>query len=256
MQELKKHIEALIFCSEESISLDEIAVSLKLSFGWEAADGELESAIEEIRLKYQSDDFAFELVEIAEGYEFLTKKEYHATISALIQHKAKKKLSVAQMETLSIIAYRQPISKPEIEHIRGVNCDYAMQKLLEKELIEMTGKSEGPGKPMMYATSQLFMDYFGIKSVKELPTLKDIRTEQNEIGNASEFADAPLIEENSSKEIISEEMIVDAVGEIITDENPDMNFIPDRKSILLKHEEESKEKKGSHSKISSDDNES
>src|SRR6185295_6023411 len=137
MKELNRHIEALIFCSEECLSLDEIAASLKLSFGWEPDEEDLKTAIEEIKSKYESDDFAFELLEIAEGYQFLTKKDFHATISALIQHKAKKKLSTAQMETLAIIAYKQPISKTEVEHIRGVNCDYAMQKLLEKELVEM-----------------------------------------------------------------------------------------------------------------------
>src|SRR5690242_18010523 len=120
MQLLKQHIEALIFCSENSITLDEIQASLKLSMGWEVKDEELLAAIEEVRQKYLSDDFAFELCEIAEGYQFLTKKEYHGTLTALLQHKAKKKLSVAQMETLAIIAYKQPISKTEIEHIRGV----------------------------------------------------------------------------------------------------------------------------------------
>ena len=88
--------------------------------------------------------FAFSLEEISSGTSSLTKKDYYPTVSALIQHKAKKKLSVAQMETLAIIAYKQPITKSEIEHIRGVSCDYAIQKLLEKELVAISGKSEGP----------------------------------------------------------------------------------------------------------------
>src|SRR6187551_2663845 len=127
MQLLKQHIEALVFCSENSITLEEIQASLKLAMGWEVEEEELISALEEIKQKYQSEDFAFELCEIAEGYQFLTKKQYYSTLTALLQHKATKKLSVAQMETLAIIAYKQPISKSEIEHIRGVNCDYAVQ---------------------------------------------------------------------------------------------------------------------------------
>src|SRR5204862_2147870 len=175
MQLLKQHIEALVFCSENSISLEEIQASLKLAMGWEVSDEELLSALEEIKQKYQSEDFSFELVEIAEGYQFLTKKEFQVTVSALIQHKAKKRLSTSAMETLAIIAYKQPITKGEIEHIRGVNCDYAVQKLLEKELVLIIGRKEhAPGQPLLYGTSKVFMDYFGINSPDELPKLSDI----------------------------------------------------------------------------------
>src|ERR1017187_723448 len=165
MNLLKQNIEVLIFATEASITLDEIKASLKITFGWEVTKEEIEITIVDIKNKYVSEDFAFELFEIAEGYQFLTKKEFHPTVSALITHKAKRKLSTSQMETLSIIAYKQPVSKAEIEHIRGVNCDYAVMKLLEKDLIEIKGKSDMPGKPLVYATSQSFMDYFGIKSV-------------------------------------------------------------------------------------------
>jgi segregation and condensation protein B len=216
MELLKQQIEALVFCSEQSISLEEIAASLKLSFDWDVEDEELIKALEEIKTKYSSDEYAFELIEISEGYQFLTKKQYHAAVSALIQHKAKKKLSVSQMETLAIIAYRQPISKGEVEHIRGVSCDYAIQKLLEKELVEITGKSDGPGRPIVYSTSRSFMDYFGIKSVKDLPQLKDIHVEQNEIGQPADLmTDDSGITENA--ELISVEnetsLDVDSINE-------------------------------------------
>ena len=175
MNLLKQNIEALIFATEASISLEEIKASLKITFGWEVTKEEIEINIVDIKNKYSSEDFPFELIEIAEGYQFLTKKEYHPTVAALIQHKAKRKLSTSQMETLAIIAYKQPVSKAEIEHIRGVNCDYAVQKLLEKDLIEIKGKSDLPGKPLVYCTSPSFMDYFGIKSVGDLPQLKDMK---------------------------------------------------------------------------------
>lgn len=187
MNQLNQHIEALIFCSEQSISIDEIAGSLKISFDWDLDEETILKSLEEIKLKYASEDYPFGLEEISEGYQFLSKKEYHATISALIQHKSKKKLSVAQMETLSIIAYKQPITKSEVEHIRGVNCDYAIHKLLEKEMVSISGKSEGPGRPVLYSTSKNFMDYFGIQNPKDLPQLKDLHMEQNEIGISSEY---------------------------------------------------------------------
>ena len=89
------------------------------------------------------------------------------------------------METLSIVAYKQPISKTEIEQIRGVSCDYAMQKLLEKELVAILGRSDAPGRPLVYGTSDKFMDYFGIKSLKDLPKPKDFKDVENKIGEES-----------------------------------------------------------------------
>ena len=183
---LKQNIEALIFASEESITLEEISITLKKTFGWELTDEEIHAAISELKEKYASEEFSFELVEIAEGYQFLTKKNFFDIVSALIQHKSQKRLSASTLETLAIVAYKQPVTKTEVEQIRGVNCDYAIQKLLEKELIEIKGKSDTPGRPLIYVTSKSFMDYFGISSVKDLPQLKDIRVEQNEIGQPTE----------------------------------------------------------------------
>lgn len=248
MELLRQQIEALIFCSEQSISMEEIAASLKISFDWDLEEAEILMAIQKIKAKYASDEYSFELLEISEGYQFLTKKQYHVTVSALIQHKAKKKLSISQMETLAIIAYRQPISKTEVEHIRGVSCDYAIQKLLEKELIEITGKSDGPGRPIIYNTSRSFMDYFGIKSVKDLPQLKDLHMEQNEIGlpaeeNYSEILPSRDSEENLSEEIPieSEEIVAINVDEkndfeIELEENKVTADLLDRKSIYLENE--------------------
>jgi len=186
MNLLKQNIEALIFASEESITLKEISVSLKNTFDWELNDEEILTAISELKEKYSSEEFSFELMEIAEGYQFLTKKNFFDTVSALIQHKSQKRLSASALETLSIVAYKQPVTKTEVEQIRGVNCDYVIQKLLEKELIEIKGKSDSPGRPLIYVTSKSFMDYFGISSVKDLPQLKDIQIEQNEIGQPVE----------------------------------------------------------------------
>jgi len=104
----------------------------------------------------------------------------------MLKQQSKKRMSNSALETLSIIAYKQPITKSEIEQIRGVNCDYSVQKLLEKELIEIKGKSASVGRPLIYGTSNNFMEYFGINDLKELPTPKDFAPEENVIGEQSE----------------------------------------------------------------------
>jgi segregation and condensation protein B len=112
----------------------------------------------------------------------LTKPAYQASIGILLKQHSKKKLSKAAVETLAIIAYKQPITKTEIEQIRGVNCDYAIKKLLDKELIHIAGKAETAGRPLLYQSTEKFLEYFGINSLKELPTLKDIAEEPQQIG--------------------------------------------------------------------------
>lgn len=147
---------------------------------------DIEEAILKVQQKYAEDQYSFEVVQSGGGYQFLTKPAYQASIGILLKQQSKKRLSNSSLETLAIIAYRQPITKSEMELIRGVNCDYAVQKLLEKELIEIKGKSEAVGRPLIYGTSDSFMDYFGINSIKELPTLKDFSQKENEIGEANE----------------------------------------------------------------------
>ena len=126
------------------------------------------------------------MLNLNNGYQFLTKKDYHQVISLLQAQRSKKKLSQAALETLAIIAYKQPVTKPDVEQIRGVNCDYSIQKLLEKELIAIVGKSEALGKPILYGTSALFMDYFGINDIAELPQMKDFANNGVSIGEQSE----------------------------------------------------------------------
>jgi segregation and condensation protein B len=174
MEKLEQQIESLIFSSESPLSTPDIQDCLSKRFGLFIADPDLDAALAVLTARYQDEQFAFELKQIAGGYQFLTKTQYHETISVLLKEKTVKRLTTAAMETLAIIAYKQPISKSEIEQIRGVSVDYSIQKLLEKELIVIAGRSESVGKPVLYATSQQFMDYFGINSVQDLPKLKDI----------------------------------------------------------------------------------
>jgi segregation and condensation protein B len=184
-----RHIESLIFSSGQPITLGEIKACLEESLQTALDEGGLLAAIADLQERYAADDFSFEIVEISGGYQFLTKGAYHPVIATFLKQSTKKKLSTAALETLAIIAYRQPVTKAEAEQIRGVSCDYSIQKLLEKELIAIVGRSDGPGKPLLYATSNKFMDYFGLKSIKDLPKPKDFQETENVIG------EGPPIEE-------------------------------------------------------------
>jgi segregation and condensation protein B len=186
MNFLQNHIESLIFCSNEPIKAEEIRQCLNEMFEADVPEEDVTSAIEALLTKYESEDSPFQIYQIAGGFQFLTKPAYQSSISILLKQKSKKRLSTSALETIAIIAYKQPISKAQIEQIRGVNCDYAIQKLLEKELIEIKGKSEGVGRPILYGTSQKFLDYFGINDVKDMPTPKDFAHEENEIGDTNE----------------------------------------------------------------------
>lgn len=176
----------MVFCSPEPITAEEIKKCLDEMFETDVPENDIESALVSLDQKYQSEHFSFSIAQIAGGYQFLTKPAYQASISILLKQKSKKRLSTSALETLAIIAYRQPITKSEIEQIRGVNCDYAVQKLLEKELLEIKGKSEAIGRPVLYGTNNRFMEYFGINSLEELPQLKDFESKGNEIGEAEE----------------------------------------------------------------------
>jgi segregation and condensation protein B len=186
MEEIEQYIEALIFVSEQSVRVEEITYCLQAVFSRDINKEEISLHLEHIAHKYEDDKFAIELVKIANGYQFLTKKKYHGVISLLQAQRSKKKLSQAALETLAIIAYKQPVTKQDVEQIRGVNCDYSVQKLLEKELIAIIGKSETVGKPALYGTSNLFMDYFGINSISELPQLKEFAVGEMTIGEHAE----------------------------------------------------------------------
>jgi segregation and condensation protein B len=187
---LQNHIEALIFCSPSPIKVVDIKGCLSEMFGADVPEEDLVGAIQRIDEKFQAEEYSFQLFKAAGGYQFLTKPAYQASIAILLKQQSKKRLSTSAMETLSIIAYKQPISKTEIENIRGVNCDYAVQKLLDKSLIEITGKAETIGRPMLYGTTQKFMEYFGISDLVELPTPKDFTNEVNTIGESVDIKEA------------------------------------------------------------------
>lgn len=182
LSQIIPHIEALIFASDKPLSAAEITELVNTALGFiedRASLDQVETAIDGIKEKYDAEFYAFELKQSGGGWQFLTKPDYHKTVALINGDKFIKRLSQAALETLAIIAYKQPITKSEIESIRGVNCDYAVQKLLEKDLIIIAGRNEDAvGKPLIYATSKSFMDYFGINSPEELPKISEVLMEE------------------------------------------------------------------------------
>jgi len=200
LEYLAQHIEGLIFTSPNPLSLKDIQECLEETFETPFPDTDIKSAINSIKDRYQENDFSFEVVSVSGGYQFMTKGAYHQTIGTLLRQTTKKKLSRAALETLSIIAYKQPVTKSEIEKIRGVSCDYAVQKLLEKELVDINGRSEGPGRPLLYGTSEKFMDYFGLENLNELPKPKDFHLPDNVVGEAAPIEESMLVEVDASNQ--------------------------------------------------------
>ncbi len=182
LSNLIPHIEALVFASDKPLTTLEITELVNNALGYmddKVPLDKVESALEAIVEKYSADFYPFEVRQSGGGWQFLTRKEYHKTIAQLNGDKFLKRLSAAALETLAIIAYKQPVTKGEIEAIRGVSSDYAVQKLLEKELIIITGRNEKlPGHPLVYGTSKNFMDYFGINSADDLPKIREVLAEQ------------------------------------------------------------------------------
>jgi len=175
-------IEAMVFVSENPVKPADIAEVFQHEEFQEIGIDEIRAAeiLEGLVGKFQSEDYPFELKKIDKGYQFFTKKEYFPYLKHAILLKNQKKLSRAALETLSIIAYRQPVTKPEIEFVRGVNCDYAVNKLLDKGLIEICGRSDAPGRPLLYETSGFFMEYFGLNEISDLPKLQEFSIDEGE----------------------------------------------------------------------------
>lgn len=229
ISEIIPHIEVLIFASEKPLTSPDIVELINNAFGFmeqRITLEQVEDCMVGIQEKYESGFFPFEVRESGGGWQFLTKKAFHKTVAQLNGDKFLKRLSNAAMETLAIIAYKQPITKGEIEGIRGVNSDYSIQKLLEKELIVITGRNEElPGKPLIYATSKSFMDYFGINSAEDLPKIKEVMADQ--------IVEATVVKREAKEETAGSE------EEATTTIQSEMPLAVDSSGALIPHEEES-----------------
>lgn len=169
-------IESLIFASDESIPAGEIINAIKEIDGddTDINPKDVDSAVDELNKYYEENDRSFQIVKIANGFTFSTKTEYAKYVGFLSTEKSKRRLSQAALETLAIIAYKQPVTKPELEQIRGVNTDYMINTLLEKNLITIKGRAETIGRPLLYATTDEFLKYFGLNTIADLPKPREI----------------------------------------------------------------------------------
>ncbi len=182
---LKEIIEALVFASNKPLTVKEILAALRGALQdaddepvREAAklrSGEVKGLIQELRQDYDAQGRSFQLVEQSEGWTFVTRKEYAVWIRQLYPESKPTRLSGPALETLAIIAYRQPLTRADIEAVRGVAVDGVMQSLLDRGLVRISGRAEVPGRPLLYETTQVFMQHFGLKSLDELPNVEELR---------------------------------------------------------------------------------
>jgi segregation and condensation protein B len=205
----KNIIEALIFSSDEPLTNAEIIKAIKGIDGEdsEISSDDINSAVDLLNQEYETSGRAVKIVKIAGGYLFATREEYAKYIGYLSSEKTKRRLSQAALETLAIIAYKQPITKPELESIRGVNSDYILATLLDKKLITISGRAETIGRPLLYTTTDEFLKYFGLNSLSDLPKPREIE----EIMQDEDFIEQKnkimmnAVEESLEKEMENEE---------------------------------------------------
>ncbi|MBC7962402.1 MAG: SMC-Scp complex subunit ScpB [Steroidobacteraceae bacterium] len=167
--ELSAIIESIVFTAESAISTDRICDLLN-----EFERDEVRAALAELAEYHEGRSGGFELAAVAGGWQFRTRPAFQSYVTRHIKAKSSK-FSQSALETLAIVAYRQPITRAEIEHLRGVDCGGVLKSLLEKRLVRILGKKDIPGRPLIYGTSKEFLEIFGLKDLKSLPTLKEIQ---------------------------------------------------------------------------------
>jgi segregation and condensation protein B len=175
MEDIKNIIECLLFVAEDPLTIDSVMKVL------ESADSKaIRNALNELSDEYEARKGGFFLREVAGGYQVRTRPEYSQWIRRLLRPNPLR-LSNAALETLAIVAYKQPVIRSDIEHIRGVDCGGILRMLLERKLVRVIGRKEIPGRPIIYATTKKFLELFELKDLKDLPSPKEIE----ELGNSS-----------------------------------------------------------------------
>ncbi|NNU93974.1 SMC-Scp complex subunit ScpB [Geobacillus sp. NFOSA3] len=170
MNEYKAIVEGLLFAAgDEGLSLQQIAAVLEIE------EEQAQAIIHMLKEEYEQQKRGIQLIELAGVFQLATKKEHALYLKKLVESPSSTSLSQAALETLAIIAYRQPITRAEIEEIRGVKSDKPIQTLIAKALIKEVGRAEGTGRPILYGTTKEFLDYFGLKTLEELPPLPELQ---------------------------------------------------------------------------------
>ncbi len=170
IDESKQIVEALLIASPEPLT----EARFKAAMGEVKTKAPLKEIIDELQTEYESSNRSFFIKEVAGGFQIVTKAEYETYIKGLFTKSGKLRLSQAALETLAIVSYRQPVTRNDIEAIRGVSSDSSLRTLLDRKLLEIRGRDEGPGRALLYRTSSEFLQYFGLNSVKDLPKLREV----------------------------------------------------------------------------------
>lgn len=195
--EIKRILEALLFVSGEPLSVDRVKNVLE-----DIDRGKIRNLLWEVQHEYEMRPSGLRIAEVAGGFQLITRPELAGWIKKLKKVKQSSKLSKPSLETLAIVAYKQPIVKSEIEEIRGVDSSGVLKGLLDKHLIKIIGRKDVPGKPILYSTTKEFLQYFGLRDITDLPTLKEFSDLAIEEGdNSTETAPLPLLSENTDMEV-------------------------------------------------------
>jgi segregation and condensation protein B len=182
---LSRVIEALLFSAPKPLSVRELTAAIKGAGGEDepspnefarVREAEVADALEQLKIEYIEQERAFQIIEKAEGWQLATDPAFARWVRQLFPSPKPARLSAPALETLAIIAYRQPITRADVEVVRGVNIDGVLQTLLERGLVKIAGRAEIPGRPLRYETTQLFLDHFGLRSLDELPNVEELRT--------------------------------------------------------------------------------
>jgi segregation and condensation protein B len=180
-------IEALLFSAQKPLSIREMAAAIRRAGAEDppppgpnefarVTEAEIAAALEQLKIEYVQERRAFQIIAKAEGWQFATDPEYAPWVRQLFPAPKPARLSAPALETLAIIAYRQPITRADVEAVRGVNIDGVLQTLMERGLVKIAGRAEIPGRPLLYETTQFFLDHFGLRNLDELPNVEELRT--------------------------------------------------------------------------------
>jgi len=224
---MKKIVEALLFVAKKPLTMNEIKKVVK---GYK--NSEIDKAIQELKSEYESRDSSFRLQEIAGGYELSTHPQFAPWILKMEMDKRARQATQAALETLAILAYKQPVTRVEIEEIRGVDVSGVVSTLMDRNLVRIVGKKEIPGRPLLYGTTDKFLEHFGLKSLEELPKIDEIKelvarmVNREELMAREDKQNAPEQQQavDSIPSAAEREQVLNEVTEIIKNTNTKLNI--------------------------------
>ena len=217
---LSRVVEALLFSAEKPLSIRELATAIKGAGAEDelspnefarATEAEIATALEQLKIEYVQEEHAFAITEKAEGWQLVTDPAFVRWVRQLFPAPKPARLTAPALETLAIIAYRQPIIRADVEAVRGVSIDGVLQTLMERGLVKIAGRAEVPGRPLLYETTQFFLDHFGLRALDELPNVEELRkrylpiSARSQAGAAGAADSGPESKESAVPPVVSDQ---------------------------------------------------